>query len=42
MSQLPFWLPFSILFPVLFYRSSRGLWVSTTYLNGDLNKDGEA
>jgi len=39
MNQLPFWLPFAILFPIVFYRSSRGLWVSTTYLNGDLNVD---
>jgi uncharacterized protein (DUF983 family) len=39
MHQLPFWVTFSVLFPVLFYRSSRGLWVTTAYLNGDLSKD---
>jgi uncharacterized protein (DUF983 family) len=39
MNQLPFWVPFAILFPILFYRSSRGLWVTTAYLNGDLDKD---
>jgi hypothetical protein len=26
---------FAILFPILFYRSSRGLWASLLYLTGD-------
>jgi uncharacterized protein (DUF983 family) len=26
---------FAILFPILFYRSSRGLWASVLYLTGD-------
>ncbi|NWF69077.1 MAG: DUF983 domain-containing protein [Chloroflexi bacterium] len=39
LNQMVFWLPFAVLFPLLFYRSSRGLWVTTTYLNGDLRRD---
>jgi uncharacterized protein (DUF983 family) len=41
MHQLFLWLPFAILFPILFYRTSRGLWVTMVYLNDDLKHDSE-
>jgi uncharacterized protein (DUF983 family) len=37
--QLIFWIPFGIILPVVFYRNSRGLWVTTSYLNGDVRAD---
>jgi uncharacterized protein (DUF983 family) len=41
LAQLPFWIVIGVAFPALFYRNSRGLWVTTTYLNGDLKRDEE-
>lgn len=41
-AQLIFWIAFSILFCVLFYRNGRGLWVGVVYLTSGLYKDGEA
>jgi uncharacterized protein (DUF983 family) len=37
--QLIFWLPFAILFPILFYPFSRALWVVTSYLQGGVRGD---
>lgn len=37
--QLWFWLAFGALFPALFYPFSRALWVTTSYLNGDVRRD---
>jgi uncharacterized protein (DUF983 family) len=35
------WLPFSVLFPILFYRYSRALWVAILHLHGDVYWDQE-
>jgi uncharacterized protein (DUF983 family) len=37
--HLAIWLPFSILFPILFYPYSRSLWVVFLYLTGSVHQD---
>lgn len=37
--HLAIWLPFSILFPIVFYRYSRSLWVVFLYLTGSIRKE---
>lgn len=37
--HLAIWLPFSILFPIVFYRYSRSLWVVFLYLTGSIRQD---
>lgn len=35
-TQLWFWMPYSLLMPLLLYRTSRALWIGVAYLNGDV------
>lgn len=35
-AQLWFWMPYSLLMPLLLYRTSRALWIGVAYLNGDV------
>lgn len=37
--HLAIWLPFSILFPIVFYRYSRSLWVVFLYLTDSIRQD---
>lgn len=37
--HLAIWLPFSILFPIVFYRYSRSLWVVFLYLTGSIRQE---
>lgn len=37
--HLAIWVPFAILFPVLFYRYSRAVWVALLHASGDVHKD---
>ncbi|GIV97423.1 MAG: hypothetical protein KatS3mg057_2080 [Herpetosiphonaceae bacterium] len=37
--QLLIWIPFMIVFPILFYPCSRGLWVSILYLTGNVYRE---
>ncbi|MEZ4668403.1 MAG: DUF983 domain-containing protein [Anaerolineae bacterium] len=39
--QLTFWIAFNLIFIVLFYRHARALWVSVSYLSGDVYPDGQ-
>lgn len=36
-----FWVTYNILFCVLFYRHSRGLWIAINYLTGGVYKDAQ-
>ncbi len=40
--HLGIWVPFALLFPVLFYRYSRALWVTFLYLTGSIYWDKES
>jgi len=37
--QLAFWVPYLIVFSVLFYRHARAIWVSVLYLTGAVYED---
>jgi uncharacterized protein (DUF983 family) len=39
--QLLFWIPFTILFCVLFYRHARAMWIGVVFLSGGLHTDDE-
>lgn len=41
MHQLIFWVPFNLIFPVLFYRHTRGLWIAITHLAVGLTPDSD-
>jgi uncharacterized protein (DUF983 family) len=36
--QMAVWIPFMVIFPILFYPSSRGLWTGILYLTGQLER----
>ena len=40
--QLLFWIPFTIIFCVLFYRHARAMWVAVAFLTGGVYTDEEA
>lgn len=40
-TQIWFWLPYSLLMPLLLYRSSRAIWIAVAYLNGDVYRAGD-
>jgi len=37
--QLPFWVLYTIIFCVLFYRPARGIWIAIVYLTGGVYPD---
>lgn len=39
LEQLWIWLPFNVLFPLLFFRHARSVWIAIAYLNGDVGID---
>lgn len=40
-AHLAIWVPFAIIFPIVFYRYSRSLWIVFLYLIGDIYWDSE-
>src|SRR5690349_16880125 len=39
MWQLPFWVVYTIIFCLLFYRPARGIWIAVIYLTGGVYPD---